>query len=316
MNVFVETRDRYRTYSKYLKEKYGGRVHKISINLPGTCPNRDGTRSTGGCIYCDEEGSGFNALPSTMSVREQVEKSREYLKKRFKAEKFISYFQSYTNTYLSLDKFKTNIRDALGPDIVGISVSTRPDCVQEEYLDALGEIKDEWGVDINVELGLQTVNYRTLKKINRGHTLAEFVDAVNRIKPRGFEICVHMILNLPWDDITDVVEGAKFLSALGVHYVKLHSLYIVEGTPLGEMFKKGEIEVAPLSEYVRRVGAFLEYLDPNIVIQRLAAKGPKGKLLFCNWGLSLWAVKQEIERYLEEQDIYQGKKFNYLKRNL
>jgi len=308
----VKRGSRYKIYSEHLQSKFGDRVYKLPINLPGTCPNRDGTLGTGGCIYCDETGAGFDALPSTLSVKQQLEKNREYYRNRFNAKKFISYFQSYTNTYLPPEQFKANLRAACGEDIVGISVSTRPDCVQEEYLEALEEVRREYGVDINVELGLQTVNYRTLKKINRGHTLAEFVDAVNRIKPRRFEICVHMILNLPWDDMEDVIEGAKFLSALKVEYVKLHSLYVVEGTELGDMFLKGEFKVTPLEEYVRRVATFLEYLDPNIVVQRLVAKGPKGKVLFCNWGVSWWKVKQEIERHLEAEDIYQGKKFNYL----
>ncbi len=303
---------KYRRYSEHLKNKFGVKVYKLPINLPGTCPNRDGFKGKGGCVFCDEEGAGFDALPPALSVAQQVARNKEFYRRRFGAEKFIGYFQSYSNTYLPVEQFRRNLLAACGEDIVGISVSTRPDCVTEGYLDALEEISREQGVDINVELGLQTVNYRTLKKINRGHTLAEFVDAVDRVKAREFEVCVHMILNLPWDDIEDVIEGAKFLSAFHVDYVKLHSLYVVEGTKLAEMYTAGEIQVCSLDEYIERVGAFIRYLRPETVIQRLAAKGPKGRVLFCNWGLDYRQVVQTIEKYLETMDICQGMDFNYL----
>ena len=302
---------RYRVYSEHLKEKFGEKVYKLPINLPGTCPNRDGTRGTGGCIYCDEAGAGFDALSSSLSVKQQLAENMSYYRQRFNARKYIAYFQSYTNTYLPLEKFRENLWAACVDDIVGISISTRPDCLPEEYLDAIEEVKDKAGLDINIELGLQTVNYRTLVRINRGHTVADFIDAANRIKPRGFEICAHMILNLPWDDMDDVIEGAKILSALCVEYVKLHSLYIVQGTALGSMYARGDIQVGSLQEYVVRSAAFLEYLHPDIVIQRLAARGPKDRVLFSNWDLSWWRVKQEIEKYLEKNDIFQGMKCPY-----
>lgn len=176
----------------------------------------------------------------------------------------------------------------------------------------MAETKAKKGVAVDLELGLQTVNYRTLQNINRGHTLAEFIDAVSRIKARGFEICVHLILNLPWDEEIDAVENAKVLSALGVHYVKLHSLYVVKGTVLGEMYQRGEFQVLPLEDYVNRVVTFLEYLDPAIVIQRLVGRGPYGRVLFANWGVSWWLVKQKIEERLEELNTYQGRLCHYL----
>lgn len=304
---------RYNQYSKHLVKKFGEKVHKLPINLPGTCPNRDGRLGWGGCIFCDEKGSGFECLPNTYSVKRQIEESKNFFRKRFKAKKFIVYFQAFTNTYLPFGRFRENILEAAGEeDVVGISISTRPDCVSDRYLNFLNEVKEEKNLDINIELGLQTVNYRTLAKVNRGHTLAEFIDAVLRVKKYGFETCVHLILNLPWDDREDVLENAKILSALGVDYVKLHSLYVVRGTVLGDMYERGEISIISMEEYVERVALFLEYLDPAVVIQRLVGKGPKESLLFCNWGSSWWLLKQKIEDYLERHDIYQGKKFNYL----
>ncbi|HOV79901.1 MAG TPA: TIGR01212 family radical SAM protein [Bacillota bacterium] len=304
---------RYNRYSEHLLNKFGTKVYKIPVNLPGTCPNRDGRYGTGGCIYCDEQGAGFECLPGTLPVKQQICVNKAFFRKRYNAEKFIVYFQAFTNTYLPLGRFEENIREAAGEDdVVGISVSTRPDCVNDRYLDFLYEIKENKGLDINIELGLQTVNYHTLERINRGHTLAEFIDAALRIKKRSFEICVHLILNLPGDDMADVVENAKVLSALGVEYVKLHSLYVVKGTPLGDMYERGEVGMISMDEYVERAAVFLEYLDPAVVIQRLVGRGPRESLLFCNWGVSWWLVKQRIEEYLEKNDIKQGKKFDYL----
>lgn len=304
---------RYNVYSEHLEKKFGQKIYKLPVNLPGTCPNRDGTLGYGGCIFCDERGSGFDALSNSLSVKEQISKNREFFRKRFKANKFIAYFQAFTNTYLPLAQFAENIKTAAEEDdIVGISVSTRPDCISEEYLNILAEVQEKNNLDINIELGLQTVNYHTLNIINRGHTLAEFLDAVMRIHRRKFEICVHLILNLPWDDMEDVIENAKIVSALGVRYVKLHSLYIVRGTKLGDMYERGEFKIISMDDYVRRIVCFLEYLDSEIVVQRLVGKGPRNETLFCNWEKSWWKIKTELERVLEEQDTWQGKKFNYL----
>ncbi|MDK2887578.1 MAG: uncharacterized protein PWP72_456 [Thermoanaerobacter sp.] len=307
------TRPRYRVYSDFLKEKFGGKVYKLPINLPGTCPNRDGTVGTGGCIFCDEEGAGFECLPSTLSVEEQLAANRDFFRRRYKADKFIAYFQSFTNTYLPFDNFqKYVLAAAAGEDMVGISISTRPDCITDRYLDFLDEIGQEKNLVMDIELGLQTVNYHSLLRVNRGHTLAEFIDAVQRIKKRKLEICVHLILNLPWDDPVDVIENAKILSALQVQYVKLHSLYVVRDTVLGEMYQRGEFSIIPLEEYVDRVVTFLEYLHPDIVIQRLVGRGPYDRVLFSNWGVSWWQVKQRIEARLEELDTWQGRLCDYL----
>lgn len=303
---------RYKKYSQSLKEKFGEKVYKLPINLPGTCPNRDGTKGINGCIFCDEQGAGFDALSSALSIRRQIAENKEFYTARFGAKKFISYFQSYSNTYLPVEEFRKNLYAACGEDIVGISVSTRPDCVSEKHLEVLAEVQQSRNVDITLELGLQTVNYRTLTRINRGHTLAEFVEAVTRIQARNFAVCAHMILNLPWDDMEDVIEGAKFLSAFKVDYVKLHSLYVVEGTKLAEMYADGEIRICSLEEYLQRVGMFLSFLHPETVVQRLAAKGPRGKVLFCNWGMGYRQIVQAIEGYLESKDIWQGNEVNEL----
>ncbi|MCF6465757.1 TIGR01212 family radical SAM protein [Clostridium sp. Cult2] len=302
----------YNVYSKYLREKFGEKVYKLPISLPLTCPNRDGCVGTGGCIYCGEEGGSFENLPSTLSVKEQVLKNREYISRRYKAKKFISYFQSFTNTYLPLEDFEKYVEESIVDGVVGISISTRPDCINDGYLEYLAYIRDKYNLEITIELGLQTVNYHTLRKINRGHSLAEFIDAVIRNKKYGIRTCTHLILNLPWDTMEDVIENAKILSALGVDEVKLHALYIVEGTELGRIYKEGEIKLISKEEYKERVIAFLEYLDEEIVIQRIIGRAPEENALFVNWNESWWKIRDEIVSEMEEKNTRQGIRCNYL----
>lgn len=302
----------YRVYSQHLQEKYGQKVYKLPINLPVTCPNRDGCVGTGGCIFCGEVGAGFENLSNAIAVRDQLKRNMDYIRKRYNAHKFIAYFQNFTNTYTDFDTFKAYIKDAIIEDIVEISISTRPDCISDTYLQFLFDIKEKHNIEITIELGLQSVNYHTLKKINRGHTLGEFIDSIMRIKRFGFQVCTHLILNLPWDNMTDVIENAKVLSALGIHYVKLHSLYIVEDTVLADMLKNNEIELISKEEYVKRVVIFLEYLDRNIVMQRLIGRAPEENTIFVNWNTSWWKIKDEIIAKMEEQQTYQGIKCDYL----
>ncbi len=302
----------YNVYSKYLKKRFGKKVYKLPISLPLTCPNRDGCVGTGGCIYCGEEGGSFENLSSKLTVEEQMLANRDYIKNRYGAEKFIAYFQNFTNTYMPLEDFKKVVKESILEDVVGISISTRPDSINDDYLEFLAQVGDKYNLDITIELGLQTVNYHTLKKINRGHTLAEFIDGVLKNKKYGIRTCAHLILNLPWDNMDDVIENAKILSALEVEEVKLHALYIVENTVLGEMYKNGEISIISKDEYVERVITFLEYLSPNIVIQRIIGRAPKENTLFVNWNESWWKIRDEIVLKMEERNTFQGIKWNYL----
>ncbi len=303
---------RYRSYSQYLKEKYGEKVYKLPVNLPITCPNRDGTVGVGGCIFCGDVGAAFENLPCTMDIKEQIQKNMDYIGQKYKANKFIAYFQNFTNTYMPINIFKENITKAVMDKVVEISISTRPDCIREDYLVFLKELSEENNINISFELGLQTVNYNTLRKINRGHGLAEFIDAVLMIHKYGFEICTHLILNLPWDTTDDVIECARVISALKVEQVKLHSLYIVKDTPMAQMYTNGEFSMGTYYDYVDRVIAFLEHLNPDIVIQRLIGRAREDLTLFANYGTSWWKIKDNIDEQLEFRDTYQGKKFDYL----
>lgn len=302
----------YREYSVYLKEKYGCKVYKLPISLDLTCPNRDGNVGIGGCIYCGEKGGSFENLPNNYSIKDQIEKNIIYIRNKYKAEKFIAYFQNYSNTYMGIEKFKNIINQAITDDIVGISISTRPDCVSDEQIKYLSDIQEKVGIDITIELGLQTVNYKTLTKLNRGHTLAEFIDTCIRIKAKKLRICAHVILDLPWDGVDDTIETSKILSSLGVDEVKLHSLYIVDKTKLAEEYLDGKFNLLSKEEYIKRAVLFLEYLNPNIIIQRLIGRAPKEDSLIVNWNQSWWKIKDEIIDSMIKAQTYQGAKFDYL----
>ncbi len=297
----------YNKYSDYLKLKYGEKVYKLPVNIPCTCPNRDGAIGYGGCTFCADVGTGFEMLDNSLSVKEQLNRNMEYISKKYKSDKFIAYFQNYTNTYMDIERFKVYINDALMDNIVEIAISTRPDCISDEILEFLNEIKKQ-NVNITIELGLQTVNYHTLKNINRGHTLAEFIDAVLRVKRYNFEICTHIILNLPGDTILDTVETAKILSVLKINQVKIHSLYIMENTEMGRAYKNKEITLISKDEYVERVIVFLEHLDMDIAVQRLVGRAPKKDSIFVNWGMSWWRINDEILYKMKSENRYQGSK--------
>lgn len=302
----------YKTYANYLKDKYGEKVYKLPINLPITCPNRDCNIGVGGCTFCGEEGGSFENQPNILSVEEQISKNKSHIEKRYKAKKFIAYFQNFSNTYMPLDRFKNYMNQAVLEDIVGISVSTRPDCINEDYLIFLRDLSESNSLDITIELGLQTVNYHSLQKINRGHSLAEYIDSVIRIKKYGFRVCTHIILNLPWDNMEDTIESAKILSSLKIDEVKLHSLYLVRGTVMANQYLNKEFQMISKDEYVERVIKFLEYLDPNIVIQRIIGRAPEEESIFTNWDTSWWKIRDEIVNTMKTNGTYQGKSFNYL----
>ncbi|WP_300625734.1 TIGR01212 family radical SAM protein [uncultured Megasphaera sp.] len=304
--------ERYNVYSTYLKERYGEKVYKLPISIPDTCPNRDGTLGTRGCAFCGSIGAGYENLPADMTIQRQIEANIAHIQPKYKANKFIAYFQNFTNTYIRPDVFRQYLIEACRPDIVGIAVATRPDCVNTTYFDIMADIKETYGVDILVEFGLQTVNYKTLQKINRGHTVAEYIDAMMMIQTYPFRNCTHVILDLPWDTMEDVVETAKIISALPTHEIKLHALYIIKNTVMADWYKAGEIQLVSAEEYVDRVVTFLEYTRPDIVFQRLIGRAPKEATEFANWGMGWWKIRDMIDAELTRRDTRQGAKCTYL----
>lgn len=302
----------YKKYSDYLKSEYGEKVYKIPINLPITCPNRDGNVGENGCTFCGEIGVSYECLPSDMSVKNQLVKNIDYIGTKYKANKFIAYFQNFSNTYMPLDDFEKYMNDAVYENVVEIAVSTRPDAISTEYLDVLKKIKETHNVNITIELGLQSVNYRSLIKINRGHTLAEFIDAVINIKKYDFKICAHVILNLPDDEMVDVIETAKIISALKIDFVKLHSLFIVKGTVMEQQFLDGEYKPYTEEDYINRVITFLQYLNEDIYLQRLIGRASKDESPTANFGSSWRKILNEIEDIMDKNNIYQGMLCDYL----
>jgi len=305
-------KERYKKYSVYLKEKYGEKVYKLPVNLPITCPNRDGELSYGGCTFCAEIGTSFESISDTINVKNQLLINKRRIGKKYGVNKFIAYFQNFTNTYMPIDVFKKYLYNACIEDIVEISIATRPDCISDEYLEVMKKVSIEKNVNISIELGLQTINHNTLKKINRGHTLAELIDAVLRIKKYGFIITVHLIANLPWDSSEDFIEGAKILSALDIDQIKIHSLFIIKNTVMAKQYENNEFEICSKEEFIERVIKFIQYTKKDIVFQRFLGRAPENEALFCNWNTSWWKIMNTIDEILETKDIYQGEKCNYL----
>lgn len=300
----------YRSYSDYLIKKYGVKVYKLPINLNITCPNRDGRLGLGGCIFCGESGGSFENLSNSLSIRDQLLKNREYIKKKYKAEKFVAYFQNFTNTYLDDDIFEDYIRQCNLDDIVEISISTRPDSISDSKIEFLEAFQKESGINITMELGLQTANYQILDILNRKHGLADFIDVVNRLRAKSIRTCVHIIIGLPWENDLDIIETAKILNVLGVDEVKLHSLYIVKNTKLARMYENGEFEVVDYEIFKERLILFIRYLNDDIIIQRLLGRVPQEDSVFCNWGMSWRKIHDEVVAQMNKYGFKQGDLLN------
>ena len=315
----------YNTFSEYLINRYGEKTYKLPIALNPiytdengatrsyTCPNRDGTCGVDGCTFCGEIGAGYENLPADMTVTEQIAVNKAHIVPKYKATKFIPYLQNFSNTYMPLEKFAAYLEEAARAEgVVAVYIATRPDCIRDDYLKIMQDLASKYRIDICVELGLQTVNYHTLDKINRGHSLAEFIDAILRVKKYGLQTCAHLILNLPWDTDRDTIEAAHIMSALQLDQVKLHALYIVKGTVMAEQYEKGELELIGRDEYQKRVILFLRHLSPNIVLQRVIGRAPAENTLFSNWSTGWFKIRDGIIHQMEEQGFKQGDCCDYL----
>ena len=294
----------YRDYNSYLREIFGCRVQKITLDAGLSCPNRDGTLGRGGCIYCNEKGSGTGAARFA-GISEQIRDGKARLARKYKAGKFIAYFQSFSNTYAPLPRLAALYGEALAdPDIVGLNIGTRPDCVLNETLDhlaALGESRL-----ICMEYGLQSAKDETLARIRRGHTVAAFIDAVERTRERKIPVCAHAILGLPGEQIEDMLQTARFLASLDVQAVKIHLLYVVKGTVLDEMYKSGGYSCLSRDGYAAAVGEFLALLPQCMVIQRLTGDPHPDELVSPAWALDKQRNLEAVQAYMERNGLYQG----------
>lgn len=298
---------RYRDLNGYLREIFGERVQKISLDAGLNCPNRDGTISEEGCIFCDRRGSGTGALIERgLSIEEQIVVARRFAENRYGAKKFIAYFQSFTNTYASLSQLKNLYDRALShPGMVGLSVATRPDCVNEEILELLRSYNESYLVWL--ELGLQSAHDVTLLRINRGHDVGCFEQSVRLAGHFGLNICAHIILGLPGETKQMMRETAIFLSGLAIAGVKIHLLYVVKGTPLATQYHEGKYRCLERDEYVDLVGDFLELLPPSVVIHRLTGDPIRSELVAPLWAMDKLENLKRIRERLEERDTWQGR---------
>jgi radical SAM protein (TIGR01212 family) len=296
---------RYNNFTTHLRQTFGCRVHKVSIDAGFTCPNRDGGVAVGGCIYCNN--ASFSPGNKRLSVTDQLEQGKLVLRRRYGATKFIAYFQAYTNTYRDIEHLKRLYDEALAcEDIVGLSIGTRPDCVADDVLDLLADYASR--TYLWLELGLESGHDQTLALLNRGHTVDAFNDAVSRAQLRNLRLCAHIILGLPGETTDDMRETIQHLADLRLDAVKLHHLHVVQHTVLEKMYQRGEVPLLSLDDYAALVVDCLEYLPPEMIIMRLMGDAPRAMLDAPTWSQDKQSVLQCIERELQRRDTYQGKR--------
>ncbi len=295
---------RYNQFSEELKRVFGCRVHRISVDAGFTCPNRDGSVGSGGCLFCSDRGSGSFGIARGETIAAQLELGKEVMVRKYKAKKFIAYFQPYSNTYAPVETLRTLYDAALQvEEIVGLIVGTRPDCLPDDVLELLAEYhRRTW---FWLELGLQSPVDRTLAAIDRGHDLATFLAAARRVKGLGIRLCVHVILGLPGESREEMLATPALLNDLGVDGVKIHLLHVNRGTRLAEMYERGKLILPEREEYVGLVCDFLERLGPRIFIQRLTGDGGKD-LVAPAWSAAKFEVLNAIDDELERRGTRQG----------
>ncbi len=299
---------RYRTFNTYLIEQFGSRVYRVPVDAGFTCPNRDGTRAFGGCTFCDDRGSGAPTIKAELSVAEQLATGIERIRRRFKAEKFLAYFQAFSNTYAPEAVLKSLYDTALkNPEISGLIIGTRPDCVPDNVLDLLAEYDKR--TFLWLELGLQSVFDQTLSTINRGHTAEEFFDALKRAKARGLKVATHLIFGLPGENRQQMLESVRQVAASGVDAIKIHQLCVYKGTPMEADYRAGRLPLLEQSEYVELVADALEMLPAEMIIMRLVAEGTKEEVIGPDWCFNKSKVMDEIEAELARRGTQQGSSF-------
>lgn len=289
---------KYTTLNSYLKEKFGCKVYKISLDCGFTCPNRDGTLGYGGCIFCSEGGSGDFAESRALGVTEQIESGKEKVKNKIKSGKYIAYFQAFTNTYDDVNTLEKIFSEAINhPDIVALSIATRPDCLEQEKIELLGRLNKI--KPIFVELGLQTVNEKTTKYIRRGYTLDVYDDAVKRLHEQGINVVTHIIIGLPYETKEDMLSSVKYVCKV-TDGIKLQLLHILKGTDLAKDYFEHKFEVLSLEEYTDIIAECVKIIPENVVIHRLTGDGAKKDLIAPLWSADKKKVLNTINKRLSE----------------
>lgn len=299
---------RFNSFNRVLKDHFHARVYKVGLRLDFTCPNRDGKVAVGGCIYCNNASHTAKDYRPKTTVFDQLAQGTEALAKRHKAEKFIAYFQSYTNTYDSPGKLEKLYREALDfPRVIGISIATRPDCLPEEVLDLLAELSQN--TYLWLEIGLESMYDRTLRWVNRGHSLSDFLAAVERVKQRNLRLCAHLILGFPGESHRDILATATLFNDLGIDGVKLHNLHVIKNTVLEKFYRLGQVPMMSRDEYIGLVIDFLERLDPSIIVHRLSGETYRAITVAPEWSIDKLGMHNAIYKELERRNAWQGKRF-------
>ncbi|MGI6550355.1 MAG: TIGR01212 family radical SAM protein [Syntrophomonadales bacterium] len=297
---------RFNALNYHLRQEFGTKVFKVSLDAGFTCPNRDGTRGVGGCAFCSPAGSGDFAGARALSIKSQFHQVREMMHRKWPQAKYIAYFQAFTNTYAPspvLRELYYSILEENG--VVGISIATRPDCLSEDTLDLLAELNQK--TYLWLELGLQTVHRATADAMNLGYGWDEFVKALGGLRKRGIRVCPHIILGLPGEDRGMMMETASVLASRDIQGIKIHLLHVMRGTRLETLYRQGGFELLTQDEYIRLVVDILEILPPEIVIHRLTGDSPREALIGPEWSLKKWEVLNSIDAELRRRDTWQGK---------
>lgn len=291
-------------YSQYIKKKFGERVQKISIDAGFSCPNRDGSKGVGGCTYCNNES--FSSGNKSLSITDQLENGIAFWKARNRRlDKFIAYFQSYSNTYGDVrDLEKLYLRALRVPGIVGLSVSTRPDCIDDDKINLLADLSKDYHVTI--EYGAESTSNTTLDRINRCHSVEDFEKALLKSKRRGLQVCGHFILGFPWETRDDVFRGAEKIGRYPLDFIKVHQLQVIKGTKLANEFKKAPFYLMAKDEYFEALALIVSHLSPDVVIQRLFSHYPKGYLVTDSWQDQVSILMDQFVAYLDETKREQG----------
>ncbi len=282
-------------------------MQKVPLDAGFTCPNRDGTKGRGGCIYCNAYGSGTGTARKGLSIREQMLRGMEHMARRYGARKFLAYFQAFSNTYGPPDLLRTRYEEALVDErVVGLCVGTRPDCVDEAVAEVLSDFKSR-GLMVWVELGLQSVHNETLARINRGHTFEDFLKALELLKPRGLLVCVHIIFGLPGEGPLEMLETVRTLARLPLDGIKFHELYVVKGSGMEKLYRNGRYRPLTQGEYADLVAEAIAHLPPGVVIQRLTGDPRPEELVAPDWARDKTGTRRLIEETLRNRGLYQGK---------
>lgn len=301
----MNNKKRYNSLDNYFKNTFGEKIYKVSLDGGFTCPNRDGTLSTKGCIFCSESGSGDFAGSRRLSINEQIEEQLKLIENKFPSGKVIAYFQNFTNTYADIDYLRKIYYEALShPRVIGLAIATRPDCLGENIIELLSEINNKYF--LWVELGLQTINEEVAKIINRQYSLKTYEEAAEKLQSRNIKFVTHIIIGLPGEKENDSLDTALFSEKCGTWGIKIHLLHIIKNTKLETLYKKNELKIQKKDEYVKKVVKILQNISYNIVIHRLTGDGNRDTLIAPLWSLNKRDVLNSIEKEMKMENIYQG----------